>query len=158
MIDITKDLPPLGHVGYVVDDVEANAEKYRRSLGIENFMIYNFTPDNVWSDEQRLPGGCTLRIAIGSIKNEVKIELIQPIAGDTPHARFLREKGPGIHHVAFYTKDYDEWRAYFKDKGAKFAFEAETEDEIIGYRRSFYAQVPDMVGLIEITEIARKRK
>ena len=157
MIDIAKDLPPLGHVGYVVDDVEANAEKYRRSLGIGNFMIYNFTPDNVWADERKLPG-CTLRIAIGSIKNEVKIELIQPIAGDTPHARFLREKGPGVHHIAFYTKDYDQWHAYFRDNGAKFVFEAETEDEIIGYRRSFYAQVPDMVGLIEITEIARKRK
>jgi catechol 2,3-dioxygenase-like lactoylglutathione lyase family enzyme len=157
VIDITKDLPPLGHVGYVVDDVEANAEKYRRSLGIENFRIYNFTPDNVWAEEEKLPG-CTLRIAIGSIKNEVKIELIQPIAGDTPHARFLREKGPGLHHIAFYTKDYDQWRAYFKDKGAKFAFEAEAEDEIIGYRRSFYARVEGMVGLIEITEIARKRK
>lgn len=157
MIDIAKDLPPLGHVGYVVDDVEANAEKYRRSLGIENFMIYNFTPDNVWADERKLPG-CTLRIAIGTIKNEVKIELIQPIAGDTPHARFLREKGPGVHHIAFYTKDYDQWHAYFRDNGAKFVFEAETEDEIIGYRRSFYAQVADMVGLIEITEIARKRK
>jgi catechol 2,3-dioxygenase-like lactoylglutathione lyase family enzyme len=158
VIDITKDLPPLGHVGYVVDDVGANAEKYRRSLGIENFRIYDFTPDNVWADGRKIPGGCTLRIAIGTIKNEMKIELIQPVAGDTPHARFLREKGPGIHHVAFYSKDYDEWRAYFKDKGAQFVFEAETEDEVIGYRRSFYAQVPDMVGLIEITEIARKRK
>jgi methylmalonyl-CoA/ethylmalonyl-CoA epimerase len=157
VIDITKDLPPLGHVGYVVDDVEANAARYRRSLGIENFLIYNFTPDNVWADGRKL-SECTLRIAIGSIKNEVKIELIQPIAGDTPQARFLKEKGPGVHHIAFYSKDYDQWRAYFKDKGATFVFEAETEDEVIGYRRSFYAQVPDMVGLIEITEIARKRK
>ncbi len=157
MIDITRDLPPLGHVGYVVDDVEANVEKYRRALGIENFRIYDFTPDNVWVDERKLPG-CTLRIAIGSIKNEVKIELIQPVSGETPHARFLEERGPGIHHIAFYTKDYDEWRAYFKDRGARLVFEAETEDEIIGYRRSFYAQVAGMVGLTEITEIARKRK
>jgi methylmalonyl-CoA/ethylmalonyl-CoA epimerase len=157
VIDITKDLPPLGHVGYVVDDVEANAEKYHRSLGIENFRIYDFTPDNVWVNERKLPG-CTLRIAIGSIKNEVKIELIQPIAGDTPHARFLKEKGPGVHHIAFYSKDYDQWRAYFEEKGAKFVFEAEAEDEIIGYRRAFYAQVEGMIGLIEITEIARKRK
>ena len=157
MIDIARDLPPLGHVGYVVDDVDANAEKYRRSLGIEKFLVYNFTPDNVWADERKLDG-CTLRIAIGSIKNEVKIELIQPISGDTPHARFLKEKGPGIHHIAFYSKDYDQWRAYFKDCGATFVFEAETEDQVIGYRRSFYAQVAGMIGLIEITEIARKRK
>lgn len=157
MIDISSDLPPLGHVGYVVDDVERNAERYRRTLGIDSFLIYNFTPNNAWADERKLPE-CTLRIAIGNIKNEVKIELIQPIAGDTPHARFLKEKGPGVHHIAFYTRDYEQWRAYFKDSGARLVFEAEAEDEIIGYRRSFYAQVEGMVGLFEITEIARKRK
>ena len=157
MIDISKDLPPLGHVGYVVDDVAANAEKYRRSLGIENFRIYDFIPDRVWASGKEL-SVCTLRIAIGSMKNDVKIELIQPIAGDTPHARFLKEKGPGVHHIAFYTKDYEEWLAHYKSAGAQIVFEAETEDDVIGYRRSFYAQVAGMVGLIEITEIARKRK
>jgi catechol 2,3-dioxygenase-like lactoylglutathione lyase family enzyme len=157
VIDIAKDLPPLGHVGYVVEDVAGNVEKYRRSLGIENFRIYDFVPGRVWASGREL-SGVTLRIAIGSMKNDVKIELIQPIAGDTPHARFLKEKGSGVHHIAFYTKDYEEWHAQYTGLGAEIVFEAETEDDIIGYRRSFYAQMAGMVGLIEITEIARKRK
>ncbi len=157
MIEIARDLPPLGHVGYVVADVEANAERYRQALGIENFRIYDFVPDRVWASGREL-SACTLRIAIGSIKNDVKIELIQPVAGDTPHARFLKEKGEGVHHIAFYSKDYEEWLAFYKSRGAQIVFEAETEDDVIGYRRSFYAQVTGMVGLIEITEIARKRK
>lgn len=157
MIDISKDLPPLGHVGYIVEDVGENAEKYRRLLGIENFRIYDFVPNKAWASGREL-SHCALRIAIGSMKNDVKIELIQPIKGETPHARFLKEKGPGMHHIAFYSKDYEEWLAFYKGSGAKIIFEAEAEDEIIGYRRAFYAQVAGAVGVIEITEIARKRK
>jgi hypothetical protein len=41
--------------------------------------------------------------------------------------------------------------------GADITFEAEAEDEIIAYRRSSYAQVAGMVGVVEITEIAHKR-
>jgi hypothetical protein len=157
VIDISRDLPPLGHVGYIVDDVQANAEKYRRSLGIENFRIYEFLPNKAWASGKEL-SVCSLRIAIGSMKNEAKIELIQPIAGETPHARFLKEKGPGVHHIAFYSKDYEEWLAFYKGCGAQIVFEMEAEDDIIGYRRAFYAQVAGMAGIIEITEIARKRK
>jgi catechol 2,3-dioxygenase-like lactoylglutathione lyase family enzyme len=156
VIDFMKDLPPLGHVGYVVNDVEASAERYRRSLGIESFRIYDFVPDRAWANGKKL-SECALRIAIGNIKNDVKIELILPVAGETPHAFFLREKGPGLHHIAFYTKEYEEWYAFYTGSGALIVFEAETEDEIIGYRRSFYAQVEGAAGLIEISEIARMK-
>lgn len=156
MIDIARDLPPLGHVGYIVDDAEAHAERYRQTLGIQNFLIYDFVPDHAWTSGRELPE-CMLRIAMGTITHDVKIELIQPVVGDTPHARFLKEHGPGVHHIAFYSKDYIDWLDYYKAQGAEIVFEAETEDEIIGYRRSFYAKVTGMVGLIEITEIARKR-
>lgn len=156
MIDISRDLPPLGHIGYVVENVDANADMFRRTLGIEGFRVYDFVPLRAWTCGREL-SPCQLRIAIGSLKNDVKIELIQPVAGATPHAQFLNDKGPGLHHAAFYTKQYEEWLDYFKRLGAEIIFEAEAEDEIIGYRRCCYAQVTGMVGIVEITEIARKR-
>ena len=157
MIDISRDLPPLGHVGYVVEDADRNVGKFRRALGIENFRVYDFEPLRAWASGKVL-SPCKLRIAVGSFKNEVKIELIQPVAGDTPHARFLREKGEGLHHVAFYTKQYDDWLAYFKKVAQEIIFEAEAEDEVVGYRRALYARIEGMVGIAEITEIAYKRK
>jgi methylmalonyl-CoA/ethylmalonyl-CoA epimerase len=157
VIDVARDFPPLGHVGYIVENVDKSVAMYRELLGIDNFRVYDFEPMRAWASGTALPA-CRLRIAIGNFKNDVKIELIQPLSDQTPHARFLAEKGPGLHHVAFYTRDYDDWHAYFKSKGAEFAFEAEAEDDMIGYRRSLYAQVAGMVGLVEITQIAYKRR
>jgi catechol 2,3-dioxygenase-like lactoylglutathione lyase family enzyme len=157
MIDIRKDLPPLGHVGYVVEDVEACAALYAKILGIESFRVYEFTPMRAWASGAPL-SPCRLKIGIGQLKNETKIELIQPVEGDTPHERFLRKNGPGLHHMAFYSRQYEEWHDYFQGTGAEFVFEAEAEDDVVGYRRSLYAQVPGLTGLIEITEIAWKRK
>lgn len=34
-----------------------------------------------------------------------KVELIEPLAPDTPVGRFLEKKGAGLHHIAFYAED-----------------------------------------------------
>jgi catechol 2,3-dioxygenase-like lactoylglutathione lyase family enzyme len=151
-------LPPLGHIGYVVENLEADTGTFLGFMGIESFRIYDFVPNRVWADGKEL-SGCALRIAIGSIKgSEVKVELIQPVSGETPHALFLRERGPALHHIAFPVAEYEDWRRRYRSLGARIVFEAETEDEIIGYRRCFYARAEGMAGLVEITEIPRKRR
>lgn len=35
----------------------------------------------------------------------VRIELIQPLDADSPVARFLERRGPGLHHIAFRVPD-----------------------------------------------------
>lgn len=83
---------------------------------IDNFRIYDFVLNRVWARGRQL-SACALRIALGGIRNDGKIELIQPIAGETPHARFMLP-------------------VFLKTCGAQIVFAAEIEDEIIGYRRS----------------------
>jgi hypothetical protein len=39
----------------------------------------------------------------------------------------------------------------------RIVFEAETEDAEIGYRRCFHANVEGMAGLVEVSEIDRRR-
>lgn len=34
-----------------------------------------------------------------------RVELVTPLADDTPVARFLAKRGPGMHHVAFEVED-----------------------------------------------------
>ena len=152
------ELPPLGHIGYVVENLEASAGTFRAFMGIESFRIYDFVPRKAWVDGKEL-SGCALRIAMGSITGStVKVELIQPVSGETPHALFLRERGPALHHVAFPVVEYEDWRQRYRGSGARIVFEAEAEDDIIGYRRCFYARAEGMAGLIEIAEIPHKRK
>jgi methylmalonyl-CoA/ethylmalonyl-CoA epimerase len=157
LINIPGDLPPLGHVGYIVEDIEAGADGFRRALGVGDFRVYDDVPRRAWAGGLPL-STCRLRIGIGSIGCHVKIELIEPVEGTTPQARFLREKGPGLHHIAFPIARYEEWLDRFKELGAGIIFEAEAEDEINGYRRSFYAEVAGMAGIVEISEIARDRR
>ena len=157
MTDISSDLPPLGHLGYIVTDLAASVEGFRRLMGIHAFRVYDYEPLRAWADGRELRP-CRLRIAIGSLRDRTKIELIQPLEGDTPQARFLREKGPGLHHLAFYSASYDQWRERFAAQGAAILFEAEVEDAVNGYRRSFYAQASGAAAVVEISEIARKRK
>jgi catechol 2,3-dioxygenase-like lactoylglutathione lyase family enzyme len=156
VIDLPRDLPPLGHVGYIVEDIEAAVDSFRRSMGVEDFRVYDYVPLRAWAGGRPL-SSCRLRIGIGSVGDHAKLELIQPVEGMTPQARFLREKGMGLHHIAFYSARYEEWRDRFRELGAGIVFEAEVEDQIIGYRRSFYAEVAGMPGIVEISEIARTR-
>lgn len=34
-----------------------------------------------------------------------KVELIEPLSPESPVARFLEKRGPGLHHIAFYVED-----------------------------------------------------
>jgi methylmalonyl-CoA/ethylmalonyl-CoA epimerase len=38
---------------------------------------------------------------------EGRVELVTPLAEDTPVGRFLAKRGPGMHHVAFEVDDLD---------------------------------------------------
>lgn len=38
---------------------------------------------------------------------ESRIELLEPTSEDSPVAKFLRKRGPGIHHVCFGVRDID---------------------------------------------------
>ena len=48
------------------------------------------------------------------------IELLAPLAADTPVARFLERRGPGLHHLAFRVDDLDAEIARLRSLGAIF--------------------------------------
>jgi len=49
----------------------------------------------------------------------VLIELLEPTATDTPVARFLERRGPGLHHLCFGSPDIREHLRDLKDKGVE---------------------------------------
>jgi methylmalonyl-CoA epimerase len=46
--------------------------------------------------------------AVSLLVGESRIELLAPMAEDTPVGRFLARRGPGMHHVALEAHDIDE--------------------------------------------------
>jgi methylmalonyl-CoA/ethylmalonyl-CoA epimerase len=49
----------------------------------------------------------------------VRIELLEPTAHDSPIARFLEKKGPGLHHIAYRVDDLTATLAALKAAGAR---------------------------------------
>ena len=46
--------------------------------------------------------------AVSLLVGESRVELVAPTAEDSPVARFLATRGPGMHHVAYETDDVGE--------------------------------------------------
>ncbi len=142
------------HVGYIVEDANKAAQHFKSFYGVEDFAVYDFRPGKAWSYGKEVKE-YQLRIAMSTSKDgETGVEIIQPIVGDGVHRDFLESGKSGMHHVciAVDKTEYDKYRSDFVEKGYSFLFESETEDEIIGYRRCFYAKDSDTEMVMEIKE------
>jgi methylmalonyl-CoA epimerase len=52
------------------------------------------------------------------VVGEVHLELLEPTSDDSPIAKFLENKGEGIHHIAYKTDDIENQLAQAKEGGS----------------------------------------
>ena len=58
------------------------------------------------------------KVKTGFIKvGEVWIELLEPTAEDSPIAKALEKRGPGVHHICYEVDDIEAALAQLKEKG-----------------------------------------
>ena len=95
-------------LGIVVHDLEATVRRYEDDYGIGpwRFDRIDLGAANDYR-EYGEPVERSNRIAIAMV-GRVMWELIEPLDEDGIYARFLAEKGEGVHHVAVATSDFDE--------------------------------------------------
>lgn len=77
----------IDHIGFVVSDLDAAIEFYRHTFDLTAW-------ERIAMPEQHA------LIAVARL-NGVLLELITPTSDAASFARFLREKGPGMHHIAY---------------------------------------------------------
>lgn len=94
-------------VGVVVKNLDETVKTYTDKYGIGPWKIYEFNKDTV---ADMSVGGkrmdYAMKLALANIGN-VQWELIEPLDEISDYARFLREHGEGIHHVAMDTESYE---------------------------------------------------
>ncbi|HZT15112.1 MAG TPA: methylmalonyl-CoA epimerase [Gaiellaceae bacterium] len=79
------------HLGVAVEDLAGAAALYARLFGAE------------LERREELPDQ---GVDVASLRvGDSHIELLSPLAADTPVGRFLAGRGPGMHHVAFAVED-----------------------------------------------------
>ena len=95
-------------LGIVVRDLEATVRRYQDDYGIGPWEFARIDLGDA-SDyrEHGEPAERSNRIAMATVGG-VMWEHIEPLDEDGIYARFLAEKGEGVHHVAVATPDFGE--------------------------------------------------
>jgi methylmalonyl-CoA/ethylmalonyl-CoA epimerase len=95
-------------LGIVVRDLEATMRRYVDDYGVGPWEVYEFNPGNAEDfREYGQPVERSWRLAVATV-GQVQWELIEPLDAESVYARFLAEKGEGVHHVAVATPNFDE--------------------------------------------------
>ncbi|MBN2061779.1 MAG: methylmalonyl-CoA epimerase [Deltaproteobacteria bacterium] len=86
-------LKKIDHLGIAVRSIEVSRKYYEDVLGLacEGIEVV---------ESQKVK---TAFFSIG----ETHLELLEPLSGDSPVARFLESRGEGIHHVAYFVDDIE---------------------------------------------------
>lgn len=104
-------------IGIVVRDLEATMRTYVEEYGIGPWEIHEFGPENLDDfHEYGRAVGRSWRLA-STMVGQVQWELIQPLDEESIYARFLAEKGDGVHHIAVTAPRFDELVASEAEQG-----------------------------------------
>jgi methylmalonyl-CoA epimerase len=81
----------VSHIAVAVSDVSEAAKFYEEKLGLKLVGRENVAGS---------------KVTVGFIPvGETRIELVQPAAPDSPIAKFLETRGPGLQHICFEVDD-----------------------------------------------------
>jgi methylmalonyl-CoA/ethylmalonyl-CoA epimerase len=95
-------------IGIVVRDLDATLRRYVKDYGIGPWAIHEFNPGNAEDlREDGQPVERSWRLAVTTV-GHVMWELIEPLDDKSVYARFLAEKGEGVHHIAVVTPSFDD--------------------------------------------------
>jgi methylmalonyl-CoA/ethylmalonyl-CoA epimerase len=100
----------IDHIGIAVSDLAAALSFYRDALGLEVQA-----PEEVESQRVRahfIPAG------------EGAIELLEATADDSPIAKYVAKRGPGLHHITLRVEDIGAALAQLKARGVRLIDEA----------------------------------
>jgi methylmalonyl-CoA/ethylmalonyl-CoA epimerase len=93
------------HIGVATRGIEEALKFWRDALGLE--VKHTETVEEQGVRVAMLPAG------------EPRVELLEPTGPDSPVAKFLEKRGPGIHHVAVRVEDIRAALARLKAGGAR---------------------------------------
>lgn len=127
--------PRIAHLGVAVESIDAALAFYRDVLGL------------VPGAPEQADGARIVSLPFG----ESEVELLEPLTPDSPIARFMARRGPGIHHVCYRVPDLDAALAACRAAGYRLVDEA-PRTGAGGHRIAFIHPKSTAGTLIELTE------
>ena len=127
--------PVIAHIGIAVESIEGALPFYRDVLGLAP------------GPPESADGATIVALSFG----DSDVELLAPQSADSPIAKFLVRRGPGIHHVCYRVADLD--AALSACRAAGFRLVDEVPRQGAGGHRIAFVHPKSTAGiLIELTE------
>jgi methylmalonyl-CoA epimerase len=98
-------LKKIDHIAVVVKDIQKAAKTYTDMFGFK--------------EVERMAGPSGEFTSVMMACGDIRLELFQPLKEGNSFARFLEEKGGGLHHVSFVTDDIVKELKNLKAQGRK---------------------------------------
>ena len=95
----------IDHIGLAVTDIAEAVTFYQSQFGVQEWEIIELPERH-------------MRVAITTIGTSM-VELIAPTAPEATFAKYLTEKGPGMHHIAYRVADITAALATLKAQGLR---------------------------------------
>ena len=126
------------HVGVAVKSVEQMVALYSK---MGDFQV----------KQTEVPGQ-KAKVALLKV-GETSVEFLEPTSEDSTLAKFIRERGEGLHHIAFEVDDIDKTTEELKARGFRFIYDRPADGKF-GSRVNFMH--PKSTGgiLVELTQSA----
>lgn len=101
--ELDIQLPRIGQVSFVTQDLEQATKRWSRFFGVEPFDVYRLDDDRLTEATYNgEPVEHGIRIALADVGG-ISLELVEPISGPSIHADALEATGSGFHHLACFT-------------------------------------------------------
>lgn len=127
--------PRIAHLGVAVESIDAALAFYRDVLGL------------VPGAPEQADGARIVSLPFG----ESDVELLEPLTPDSPIAKFMARRGPGIHHVCYRVPDLDAALAACRAAGYRLVDDV-PRTGAGGHRIAFIHPKSTAGILIELTE------
>lgn len=154
-----KQFPLRGvaQVAFVVKDVEQTVKNFTNKFGCGPWHFYTYGDPLVKRMTRHgKPSTYKMKVALGYI-GEMRIELIEPLEGDTVYNEFVEKHGYGIHHLGVLTDNMQQSLAEAADAGLEMTMDGAGfgPDDDGHYA---YLETEDLIGTtIELIERPKRR-
>jgi len=127
----------INHIAIAVKDVEESLKFWRDAMGLQVDHI-----EDVPSQKSEV-----VFIPVG----DSEVELVRPTSADSGVAKFVEEKGGGMHHLCFEVDNIDEMLTQLKERGVRLI--NETALELPGRKMAFIHPKSTNGVLVELYEV-----
>lgn len=108
---------PTTHVGVIVRDVDATVARMERTFGV-SIPPATVSGTTTWTGDPAGPQAWRVKLTSFQL-GTMTLELVEPLDNAGPHRAHLDRFGPGLHHIAFNTRDRAEAFAWLTAQGGR---------------------------------------